>query len=632
MQAGFWGKILRVDLTNREITVDEHDQNFYRTYMGGRGIVAYYLLKEVPRGCDPLGPENVLIFAASVLTGTSIPGAGRNSAGAKSPLTGGYGEGEGGGDWGVKLRWAGYDGIVFTGRSEKPVYLWVTNSEVVLRDASELWGLEAYETQEAIRENEGDPNVSVAMIGPAGEQLVRFACIAQGPHDYIGRAGIGAVMGSKKLKAIAVKGDLRLKVTDKKGLAKVSRWLGENWQKFLGPMSENGTLNGLAIFNAAGGLPSRNFRDGVFEAFESISGTYMTENILVDRKSCYLCPVHCKRVVEINEKDIRVGTKYSGPEFETVGSFGSNCGIGDLKIVSLANEICNRYTLDTITAGMMISGAMECAEKGLLPDSLTDGLDLRFGSGKGVLDLLNLIVNRQGLGDILAEGPKGIEEKLGKDAASCFLHIKGQPLPIHEPRWKTGLGLGYALAPTGAEHMANMFDPMYASTEAPTFAFARNMGILEAVDPFELNPSKVRLWVHMMLNKSLYNNLCVCAFFPYTLTHLADLVRGVTGWDVSGWELIKVSERALNMARAFNTLEGFGVNDDSLPERIFEPIENGPLKGQAIERHQFAEMRNLAYDMLGWDHQLASPRRWKLHELGLHWLTEKMEKHGCLQD
>lgn len=627
MPKGFWGRILRVDLTSGRISLDEHAEKFYREYLGGRGIVAHYLLKEVPPGCDPLGPDNVLVFAASVLTGTGIPGTARNSAGAKSPLTGGYGEGEGGGDWGVKLRWAGYDGLVITGQSQKPVYLWINNDTAELRDASKFWGLEAYETQEAIRGEVGDRRATAAMIGPGGERLIRYACIALGLQDFIGRAGMGAVMGAKKLKAIAVNGKARPEVADKQGITAIARWLRDNYEAYLGTMTDMGTARVLPVLNAAGGLPTRNFREGSFEGYETLSGRYMTDTILVDRKSCPACPVHCKRVVEVNEKGMTVSLKYGGPEYETISAFGSNCGISDIKVVAKANEICNRHTLDTISTGMMISSAMECAEKGLLPPELISDLDLHFGSTEGMLSLLDLIVNRQGLGDILAEGPKGLEEKLGKEASSCFHHIKGQPVPLHEPRWKTGMGLGYALSPTGAEHIANIHDHLYASEEAPTFAEAKKMGILDPVDALELSPAKARLWVYMTLAKSMSNSVCLCVFMPYNIDQIAETVKAVTEWNVSTWELLKATERALNMARAFNAREGFNADDDILPHRFFEPLEGGALEGKSIDRQQFYEIRNLVYDMLGWDRETAWPKPWKLYELGLDWVVEELEKN-----
>jgi aldehyde:ferredoxin oxidoreductase len=632
MAKGYWGRILRVNLSTREISVDEHDEKFYRTYLGGKGIVAHYLLKEVPPSCDPLGPDNLLVLAASVLTGTAIPGTARNSVGAKSPLTGGYGEGEGGGHWGVRLRWAGYDGVVVTGQSDKPVYLWINNDTAELRDASKLWGLEAYETQESIRREVGDNKATAAMIGPGGERLIRFACIALGSHNFIGRSGLGAVMGAKRLKAVAVNGTMRPEVAHKEGITKIARWLRDNYEAPLGTMTEMGTARGVALFNAAGGFPTRNFREGSFEDSEMISGRYMTDNILVDRSSCYACPVHCKRVVEVEEEDMKVSRRYSGPEYESIGALGSNCGVGDIKAVAKANEICNANTVDVISAGVMISGAIECAEKGLLPANLTKNLDLRFGSAQGMLDLLNQIVNREGLGDILAEGPREIADKLGKEAASYFFHVKGQPLPLHEPRWKTGMGIGFALAATGAEHMTNIHDNMYASEEAPSFAAAQNMGILDPVETSELSPNKARMWIYMMLNRSISNNVGVCAFMPYSLDHLINQIKSVTGWNISGWELMKVSERSINLAQAFNAREGFTSEDDILQDRFFEPIQGGALKGQTIDRQQFYETRNLIYDMFGWDRKSASPKRWKLYELGLDWVVKDLEKQGILKD
>lgn len=632
MPNGYWGRILRVDLNTGQVSVDEHDAKFYRTYLGGRGIVAHYLLKEVPPGCDPLGPDNILVFAASVLTGTAIPGSGRNSAGAKSPLTGTYGEGEGGGDWGVKLRWAGYDGLVITGQSKEPVYLRINNDTVELRDASHLWGLEAYETRQAVLSEIGDPRASVAVIGPGAERLVRYACIALDMHDFLGRSGLGAVMGSKRLKAIVVNGKTRPEVANKEAVIDTARWMRDNYEAPLGTMQEMGTARGVAILNSAGGLPTRNFLEGSFEGYETLTGRYMTDTILVDRESCYACPVHCKRVVEVGDEGLEVSRKYGGPEYETIAGFGSTCGINDIKVVAKANELCDRYTIDTISASVMVSGAMEAAERGLIPLRFLDGLDLRFGSAEGLLGLLEQIVNRQGLGAILADGPYAVAEKLGEDVASCFMHVKGQPLPLHEPRWKTGMGIGFAISPTGADHMHNMHDAVYANEESPAFGAVRNMGILDAIDSAALGPKKARLFVYMMLNKSVFNNIAMCAFMPYSLDMMADQVKSVTGWNISSWELLKTTERSLAMARAFNTLAGLTPEDDILPERFFEPLQGGALKGKAIDREEFFQTRDLSYDMLGWDRLNGSPKRWKLYELGLDWVAEDLEKARFLKD
>jgi len=632
MPNGYWGQILRVDLSNSQVSIDKHDEKFYRTYFGGRGIVAHYLLREVPPECDPLGPDNILVFAASVLTGTAIPGTGRNSAGAKSPLTGSYGEAEAGGDWGVKLRWAGYDGLVITGQSEKPVYLWITNDRVEIRDASHLWGLEAYETQQAVRKETGDERASVAVIGPGAERLVRYACIAQDMHDFLGRSGLGAVMGSKRLKAIVVNGKTRPEVANKEAVLNTARWMRDNYETPLGTMQEMGTARGVAGLNAAGGLPTRNFLEGSFEGYETLTGRHMTDTILVGRESCYACPVHCKRVVEVTDEGLEVSRNYGGPEYETISGFGSGCGISDIKVVAKANDMCDRNTLDTISASLMVSGAMEAAERGLLPAELLEGLDLRFGSTAGLLGLLEQIVNRTGLGDILADGPAGVAETLGDEVAAYFLHVKGQPLPLHEPRWKTGMGIGFAISPTGADHMHNIHDPVYANEESPAFGAARNMGIVDAVDTSTLGPAKARMFVYMMLNKSVVNNLALCAFMPYSLDMMVEEVKAVTGWNVSNWELLKATERSLAMARAFNAKAGFTAKDDILPERFFQPLEGGALKGQTLDRKEFFRTRDLSYDMLGWDRKSAGPKRWKLYELGLDWVAEVLEKAGCLAE
>jgi aldehyde:ferredoxin oxidoreductase len=624
MANGFWARILRVDLSSGKIDVEEPDEVFYRSYLGGRGFIAHYLLNEVPSGCDPLGPDNILILASSVLTGTALPGTGRNSAGAKSPLTGGYGEGEGGGQWGVRMKRAGFDGIVFTGQSETPVYLWIKNGTAELRDASKFWGMEALETQRAIQSEIDDNRSSLLTIGPAAERLVRFACLGLDCRNFIGRTGLGAVMGSKRLKAIALSGNRRPEVHDRNAVTGIARWLRDSYKATHGEMQRLGTSRVVAQLQASGGLPTRNFRGGGFEGYKTITGEHMEETILVDRESCYGCPVRCKRVVEIAGGGIQVSREYGGPEYETIGSFGSNCGISDLNAVAKANEICNRVTLDTITAGMMIAGAMECAEKGLLPSDLTEGMDLKFGSTRGMLSLLDQIIRREGLGDILAGGPLCIEKALGSEAASCFLHVKGQPIPMHEPRLKASLGVGYAISPTGADHMHNVHDTAFADESLPSFDAARNLGILRAVDNLELSPSKARLFTYVMVMRSLKNCLCSCIFLPFGLSQLTEQVKAVTGWNVSDWEMMKVSERALAMARAFNAREGYTADDDILPDRFFEPLDSGTLKGRSLDRKQFFDTRNLVYDMLGWGRQSGAPKRWKLFELGLDWLVEDL--------
>lgn len=622
MNPGYWGRILRVNLSTKEIGVDLHDEKFYRTYLGGRGVISYYLLTEVPANCDPLGPENVLVFAPSILTGTSLPGVSRNSIGAKSPLTGGYGEGEGGGDWGAKLRWAKYDGLVVTGASEKPVYINITADKVEIVDASELWGTEPYECSEKIASATGDAKASMAMIGKGGEQQVSFACIALGTHNYVGRSGLGAVMGSKQLKAVVVSGDHRLEIADKKKIQALSRKMVEGYKAGMETMTEMGTARGVPVVNGAGGFPTRNFQEGSFEGYENVTGRRMTDTILVDRKTCFGCPVRCKRVVEVKDKKCEVSRKYGGPEYESIAGFGSNCGIDDLEAVAKANEICNRYTVDTISAAAMISGAFECADRNLLPSELVDGLDLQFGSVDGMLDLLVQICEQKGLGEILSRGPQRAVEILGKETEAYFLHVKNQPLPFQEPRWKKGMGLGYALSPSGAEHMANIHDVLYTAEEAPTFAGAKNMGIMDALESNSLGAPKARLWAYMGINRSIHNILSICSFMPYNFDQITDAVQAVTGWNISSWEVMKVSERCFTMTRWFNVREGFTSEDDMLPQRFHEPLQNGALKGEFIDKDAFRETLDLTYSMLGWNEKTGVPGKGKLLELDLGWLVE----------
>ncbi len=405
MPNGFHNKILRVDLTTGDISVEEPGEKFFRTYYGGWNMIAHYLLKETEPGVDPLGPDNLLIFAPGLLTGVPLGGGGRNAVGAKSPLTGGFGAGEVGGVWGAELRRAGWDGIVVKGQAEKPVYLWIEDDKVELRDASHLWGQDTVFVDEALKEELGDKRVCVAQVGIGGENLVRYAAVMNDINRAAGRTGLGAVMGSKRLKAVVVRGHGRVPMAEPKRVNEHARWLSENFMITSGGMHDHGTDGGLIHLDAMGGLPTRNFQEGAFEHAEAITGETMTNTILVDRDNCYACPIYCKRVVEINNR-YQVDPKYGGPEYETVGALGSVCGIGDMEAISYGNQLCNAYGLDTISAGMTIAWAMECFERGLIGPEDTGGLDVRFGNAEVMIELLEQIAHRRGFGELLAEGSR----------------------------------------------------------------------------------------------------------------------------------------------------------------------------------------------------------------------------------
>lgn len=615
MAYGYHGKILRVNLSNGTISIDERDETFYRRYYGGRGFIGHILLEELSPGIDPLGPQNKLIFATGVVTGGRVAGSGRSSVGAKSPLTYAYGEAEAGGFWGAELKRAGYDAVVVEGCAEQPVYLWIHAGKAELRDAQHLWGKSTLESQERIREELGNPLIKTAQIGPGGENLVRFACIINDVHYAYGRTGMGAVMGSKRLKAIAVAGRRPPKVAHTDQVKTMAAWLKENYSR---PFQDTGTSGGLLGLDEAGGLPTRNFREGTFEGAEAISGQRMRDTILINRKGCYACPVRCKRVVQVKEPYV-VDPNYGGPEYETLGSLGSNCGIDDLAAISKGNELCNAYSLDTIATGTAIAFSMECFENGILTERDTDGIRLTFGNADAMVKMVEKIAKREGIGDLLAEGVMRAAKKIGRGAAQYAMHIKGQELPMHEPRFKQGMGMGYAISPTGADHMQSIHD----SGGGPGAMI--NLGVFDELAANDLTAKKVRMFVYQQHWYSFLNCAGMCVFLPYSYNQQAEIVRAITGWDATTWELMKVGERGTTMARAFNVREGLTVEDDDLPDRFYAPFASGPLKDVAVDRQAMKEAIAIYYGMMGWDER-GVPTRVKLQELDIEWVADCIQR------
>ena len=628
MPYGYHGKVLMIDLTSGKIEVETPDDSIYRRYMGGSALAAYYLLRELKPGVDPLGPDNILVFACSVINGTPTAGTTRYTVTAKSPLTGAYGEAEAGGWWAPEFKAAGFDAVVFKGRSPKPVYLWVKDGQAELRDASAIWGLPTAEAQEAIRAEVGEPRARVAQTGPAGEKMVRYACVLNELKHANGRSGLGAVMGSKNLRAVAARGTLGVQMADPNAAREVARWVNRSYVP--DTMQTIGTSRGLIGLNAGGILPTRNFREGSFEGYEDISGEAQRDTILVATGTCFACPIRCKREVEVDGK-YEVSRKYGGPEYETIAAFGSLCGVSDLKAIARANQICNAYGLDTISAGNSIAFAMECFERGLIGKGDTGGLELRFGDADSMLAVLEMIVERRGLGELLGEGVKRAAEQIGGGAEACAMHVKGQELPMHEPRGKpAGAGLSYAISPTGADHMEMPHDPLLQRDDMPGFVSVRGLGLLEAVPQMELSSRKSRLLFYLQTLWGAYNSLGMCDFVgvpfgPFKFEKIVEYVNAVTGWDTSLWEVMKVGERANTMARIFNLREGFTAADDTLPDRFFSPMEGGNLKGASLDREEFAKAVHAYYEMAGWDPETGVPTPTKLVELNIEWLKEYVQ-------
>lgn len=621
---GFTDRILKVDLSTGQREIQSRGESFYRTYFGGRAFIAHELLTCTESGVDPFGPDNLLVFAPGVITGAPIGGCGRNSVGAKSPLTGCYGDAEVGGYWGAELKKAGYDAIVISGKSDSQVYLYIRDDRVELRDAGKLSGKKTAQVEELIKEETGRRSVRICQCGPAGEKLVRIACVINDLHHFAGRCGLGAVMGSKNLRAIAVSGSGKVTGKNPEALSRVSDWLRKNHGSLSGVLHEIGTISTLHPLNICGGLPTRNFREGCFEGAEKIDGEAMRERLLVSTGTCFACPIRCKRVVEAS-RPWKVNRIYGGPEYETAAAFGSNCGVDDLVAVSKAGELCNAYGLDTISTGGVIAFAMECYEKGIIDDQVTGGLQLRFGNAGPMVKLVGMIARREGIGDLLAEGVRRASQAWGSDAEKIALEVKGQEVPMHEPRYKHGMGLGYALSPTGADHCHNIHDSLY-SREGRHLKKLRALGILEPLDVTDLGAAKVRLYKYESTFRNFLNCAVLCYFLPYDHNQIVDIVNGVTGWNTSLWELMKVGERAVNLTRVYNVREGLDAKDDYLPARFFEPFTEGPLRGVSIDRRKLERAKKIFYRMMGWSPGKGIPGLGILNELEIGWAHHQMKR------
>ncbi len=619
MASGITAKLLHVDLSTRQTRTEEVPETVLRKHLGGGALAAHILLRDMPAGVDPLGPDNVLVFMTSVINGLSLSGTNRYTAAAKSPLTGGYGESEAGGWWGPELRAAGWDGVVIRGRSATPVYLWIKDDKVEFRDATPYWGQLSGEVQDGIERELGDKRMRVLQTGVSGERGVRFAAIVNQLKHFHGRCGLGAVMGAKRLKAIAVRGSKPPAASDKDGARKQLTGFKERYNRATDRFHQLGSASGVLALEASGILPTRNFRDGSFEHAKAISGQTMRDTILTDRGTCYACAVACKREVEV--KELGVTPKYGGPEYESLAASGSLCGVGDLKKLALINQLYAQYVLDSISAGAVIAFAMECYEHGIITKEMTGGIDLTWGNADAVVEMVHRIGRREGIGALLGEGVKRAAAKLGKGAERFALHVKGQELPMHDPRGKKGLSLAYALSPTGADHMEAPHDPLYAGFHPQGHPMGV-LGLIEPLDPLHLDARKVRAFYETQKVWSAYNSVGMCDFVGAPLNALelgpmVDYINAVTGWNMSLYELMKVGERNNTLARLFNVREGFTPEDDILPQRLHEGIGNGALKGERVDPDEFFAARRTYYEMAGWDPQTGRPTTAKLAELGV---------------
>jgi len=643
MAYGYAGKILHVDLTRGVLTIEEPPEAFYRKYLGGSAMGLHYILKEMPAGADPLGPENVLTLMLGVTTGAAISGQSRVNANAKSPISGGIGDSQGGGFFPAEMKFSGFDGIVIKGKSQNPVYLSMIQGQPELRDASHLVGKITGEVESILKEEIGDDKIEILQHGPAAEKGVLFSSLVSMSNRNNGRTGMGLVMASKNLKAVVVRGTHKPKLADPKALTALNR-LGPKW------MPENPDMDGLGKYgtasvvmpqNAFGTLPTRNYNEAQFEGAEPISGEVMYDTVLrgvtegkhdkLGRDTCYACVVRCKRIVEIAERPYKVDPHYGGPEYETLGTFGSYCGIDNLAAVSLANQICNQHGVDTIACGASIAFAMECFEKGIIGTEQTGGLDLRFGNTEAMLAALELIVNNEGeLGRALSQGSERAAKLWGIGADECLITVKGAEAPAHMPQAKRSLGLIYAVNPFGADHQSSEHDWMYEDGMA-TDLYLERLELLGLNDPqpeMNLGPEKVRFAYLTEVFFSMLDSVELCQFVwgpgwtLYGPAEVVELVRSVTGWEMSVNELMTVGARRLNLMRTFNAREGLSRKDDKLPKKFFKALQGeGPTAGIALDETEFTAALDEYYRLAGWTAD-GIPTAGVLEKLDLAWAAE----------
>ena len=618
---GYTGKILRVNLTDKTTKEEKLPVEIARDFIGGAGFGVKFLYDEVKAGTNPLGPENKLIFAPGPFTGTTVPCASRIAITGKSPLTNAVGMCLSGGHFPAELKHAGYDVLIIEGKSEKPTYIWIKDGEVRFRDASRVWGTQTSDCQQIIKDELNDQNIRVSCIGPAGEHLSKISCIIN-ERRAAGRKGLGAVMGSKNLKAIAVLGSSSLNIASKEKfkVARGQMLKAMKESEVLYPQFANtGTPSNVDNTCALGIFPAKNWSaTGKFAPVDQI-GVEALETRRIGKEHCYDCPVGCSQL-RLARTGPYAGILAEGPEFETLYSFGGQTGVDNMDSIIAADRLCDELGLDTISAGVTIGFAMELFEKGILTLSDTGGLELNFGNHQAMNTLIRLIAFREGMGDLLSDGVKIASTRIGKGAERFAMHIKGLELPGYDVRGAKAHGLGYATAFTGADHNRG-------------YAFQEIFGVPVpyAVDRLGIEgKGKLTKW-----NQDVRTATCDCptmcvflldtAMAPTATENTAALMEAVTGLTLTPEEVTQVGERINNLARAFNVREGFTRADDTFPDRLMtEPLQSGASKGQLISKEDLNAMLDEYYTLRGWDLNTGIPTRKKLIELSLDYVADQL--------
>lgn len=597
---GYIGKLAYIDLTIGEITVRELSREECHHWLGGSGLGIKILMEESSPQVDPLGPDNPLIFITGPMTGTCIPASGRHQVITKSPLTGIYGEADAGGDWGTILKRAGFDGLVIKGQAEQPVYLVVRDGQIDIIDASPVWGLDTFDTDTKLKEIHGS-DIAVASIGQAGERKVLLATIMNEGKKArsAGRGGLGAVMGAKRLKAIVVAGEGLIPIHDEDRLEQSIHSVVPMIEKRTKSMAEYGTAGGISGAERIGDLPLKNWSQGSWPDAEKISGQAMKDTMSTGRNRCHSCPIGCGRSIKGNSRHGKVDG--AGPEYETLGMFGGSCLISDLSAITKANELCNRYGIDTISTGSAIAFLMDIYEKGFIKDHelgiemLDKSILPVWGNADALIWLIHAIVNQEGIGKTIGQGVRKAAEIIGGAAHECAFHVKGLEMPAHDPRAFNSLALGYATSNRGACHLQGgsyFFEKMVTLPE---------IGINQVLDRFRLD-NQGNIQARLQDIMCLMDSLKLCKFLFYggiNLTIITDWLNHLTGLDYSVEELLLAGERIFNLKRQYNINCGITSSDDSLPRRILE--EARPDGGAAGNLPPLGNMLEEYYEARGWD-------------------------------
>lgn len=598
---GWTGKLLRVNLTDKTIKRENLNLEDAKKYLGARGLGTKYFMDEVDPKVEPFSPDNKLIFMTGPLTGTLATSGGRYEVVAKAPLTGTIGASNSGGHFGPELKYAGYDGIIFEGKSEKPVYLYINDDEVELRDAENLWGKTVFETTDMLLDVAGD-DARVACIGPGGEKLVLFATVMNDKHRAAGRSGLGAVMGSKNLKAVVVKGSKSVEVAKPKEfleICKKSRKMLKDHPVTGTGLPTYGTQILVNILNQSGALPTRNWRDGgIFEHAEETSGETLTEKYLVRNKGCFGCNMGCGRITRI--PDGKFKSFGEGPEYEAGWSYGADCGVRNLEAISKANFICNELGIDPITMGSTIACAMELYDKGILTREEL-GRDLPFGDDEGIVEFTQMTGLREGFGDKMALGSYRMAELYGHPELS--MSVKKQEMPAYDGRAVQGMGLEYATSNRGGCHVRGYL----TSPEI--------LGIPAKLDPLVTTDKATWLKTFQDLTAVVDSaGICLFTTFGIGLPEIAEMLRTAIGFEYSDAEILQIGERIWNLEKLFNLEAGFTKDDDKLPNRLLkEPMPSGPAKGMVNE---LDVMLKEYYEVRGWGED-SIPTEEKLKELAI---------------